>query len=419
MDLINIYLMDMTYVNNTSGVDRYMYSLIEGLKQRKDIAIYWIRLSNDPKLFLQQEETGERFTKITFPMPQRKQEIIDSRFWMRKYNEQIYRLISHLFVGKSNCILHINTVNLIDLALLIRKYVCCKIISHLHCIPWKGYYDRDRFWFNQLYEKVYINEDSGINPDEFLSNNCEKEFYMEADKVICVTHCASSFLSKIMEVPKEKIVIIPNGIQDFYSDIVLDIPFIKKEISLLYVGTVSQSKGLDFILKALRQVKRAGYVTKLNVVGYIPPTLQIKYEQENKDLSISFLRRINFEELEIIYRKSDIGIIASLQEQCSYAAIEMCMFGLPIITTAVDGLDEIFTDEVDALKVDVCFSLRIGLRVDIDGMSERIIRLIKSPLLRQSLGRQARMLYLQYFTLQRMIEKTTTLYKQLLKGVGL
>lgn len=47
----------------------------------------------------------------------------------------------------------------------------------------------------------------------------------------------------------------------------------------------------------------------------------------------------------------------SLQEQHSYAAIEMAMFGMPMIITAVDGLDEMFVDEISCLKVNTLFDI--------------------------------------------------------------
>lgn len=60
---------------------------------------------------------------------------------------------------------------------------------------------------------------------------------------------------------------------------------------------------------------------------------------------------MSLEDLSYPYSICDIGLMVSLQEQHSYATIEMVMFGMPMIITAVDGLDEMFVDEVSSLKV--------------------------------------------------------------------
>lgn len=146
----------------------------------------------------------------------------------------------------------------------------------------------------------------------------------------------------------------------------------------------------------------------------MPPQSWKTYQQKVKELNVHFLGRITFNELQEHYKQSDAGIIASLQEQCSYVAIEMCMFGLPIITTAVDGLEEMFTDGIDALKVGVHFSKPTGLQVDTDGMVKHIIRLIEDEVFRKGLGIRARQLYEKRFTQIRMLKQTVSLYKEVI-----
>lgn len=60
---------------------------------------------------------------------------------------------------------------------------------------------------------------------------------------------------------------------------------------------------------------------------------------------------MSLEDLSYPYSICDIGLIMSLQEQRSYATIEMVMFGMSMIITVVDGLDEMFVDEISCLKV--------------------------------------------------------------------
>lgn len=403
--------MDMSYANNTSGVDRYMGTLLKGLEKYPFIHVYWIHLRHDSSVLFHSEQKTSSYTKITIPLPQQFNEIIAQKFWINRYNEQVYRIIQHLFVGKRNCIIHIHTLNLIDLSVFIRTKIKCKIITHLHCIPWKGHYNSNIILFNKLYSIAYEKMEQVPNRNKFVTNHSEVQSYTDTDHIICVTCCAKNFLKEVMIVPDNKISVIPNGIDDLRGKTEKKENKNSQIFQLLYVGILSASKGLRYILDAIRKVQQRGYKVSLTIAGKVTQSQAVSIKMENKDLSLNILGRISFDELKKYYARSDAGIIASLQEQSSYVAIEMAMFGLPIITTAVDGLDEMFTDNLDALKVSTCFSPMKGLSVNVDQMEKKIISLIESESLRKRLSHNTRQLYENKFTLERMMRQTVDIYQ--------
>lgn len=411
---MNLYLMDMSNAQNTSGVDRYINTLIKGLENYTDIQVHWIQLLHDDSRLLHSEEHVANYVKFTIPMPQQSNEIISERFWMRKYNEHVYALTQHLFAGKENCIIHLHTLNLIDLALYVKEQNGSKIITHLHCIPWKGFYNGNIRKFNQLYDDYYLKKivPTATN-DAFTSNNCELQSYNDADYLVCVTQCAKDFLRYRMKKHATSLTIIPNGINDMSTMHTLrpskksDQPF-----RCIYAGVVSESKGVKYILKALQLVQDKGYSVALDVAGAFAPQLDIKLKNEFPSLEFTMLGRIPFADLIQLYEKNDIGVIASLQEQASFVAVEMAMFGLPVVSTAVDGLDELFTDGVNALKVNTKFSKVFGLSVDVVMMAEKIIMLIENQELRNTLSVNARKLYETELKLELMMERTVEVYKR-------
>ncbi|KAF5040915.1 D-inositol-3-phosphate glycosyltransferase [anaerobic digester metagenome] len=419
MEPFNLYLMDMSHADNTSGVDRYMHTLLKGLEAYAHIKVYWIHLRHDTTILFHYEERTEFYTKITIPLPQQFHEIISQKFWINKYNEQIYRIAHHLFEEKENCILHIHTLNLIDLALYIKTHIACKIITHLHCIPWKDSYNRDKNKFNELFTLQLTKGKSLTRKrNKFLTNNSELQSYTEADIIICVTNCAKEFLQNTMGIRQNKIKVIPNGINDFKSkksDLTKNNNGILK---MLYVGVLSESKGLSYILEAMRIVQRKGYAISLTIAGKVHPLQAFDIKEKNRDLLLNVTGRIPFEELSVYYRESDVGVIASLQEQSSYVAIEMAMFGLPVITTAVDGLDEIFTDNVNALKVNTLFSKARGLTVDTVQLAAKIIFLIENKKIREQLSLNVRRLYETELTLDRMMKQTVEVYKNITREIN-
>lgn len=417
--MINLFLMDMSHADNTSGVDRYVGTLLKGLEAHPYIHVHWIHLRHDPSILFHHEEQIRSCTKITIPLPQQFNEIIAQKFWVNKYNEQIYRITRHLFEGKQNCIIHIHTLNLIDLAVFVRSKIKCKVITHLHCIPWKSSYNGDIRIFNELYNLQYVDKVSRPDRRRFITNNSELQSYADADHIICVTRCAMEFLEKVMAISSNNISVIPNGINDLQDTSEKEVRGDGEVFHLLYVGVLIKSKGLDYILEAMRKVKQKGYAVSLTVVGKANPADIVRIKNTNKDLTLNILGRIPFCELINYYGISDAGVIASLQEQSSYVAIEMAMFGLPVITTAVDGLDEIFTDNVNVLKVGTHFSKIRGLTVDTNQMADKIIMLIRDRELRERLGKNVRDLYEKELSLRRMTCETVGVYQELTEGTML
>jgi glycosyltransferase involved in cell wall biosynthesis len=404
----------MSHEDNASGVDRYINMLLYGLENYPFIQVYRIRFLAGRILF-HQEEKKKNHTHVIIPMPQQTGEIISERYWFRKYDEHVFQLIRHLFENKPNRIIHIHTLNLISLASYIKSQLPCKIITHLHCIPWKDFYNKNQKKFNQLYSLYRSEKNTKFIKEPFFSNNCEYESYTASDKIICVTQCAKDFLKKVMEIPEKHIEVISNGMNDIGNHSENRMHNMATGVFYgLFVGILSEGKGTFYILKALRKVQKRGYSVCLNMAGTCSPAVRKQITEKYSDLRVNILGQIPFEELQSLYRESHFGIIASLQEQCSYAAIEMMAFGLPVVTTAVDGLDEIFTDGLNALKVNTRFSKVFGLSVDTDMLADKIIALIENDDLRERLGINARELYLKKFTLEQMMQQTINVYKRIL-----
>ncbi|HMM16928.1 MAG TPA: glycosyltransferase family 4 protein [Petrimonas sp.] len=351
-------------------------------------------------------------------MPQQYNTIIAERFWIRKYNEQVYRLTKHLFEGKENCIIHLHTLNLIDLAVYIRELTGCKIITHLHCTPWKGLYNSNKKRFNRLYELTYTNKNKAEKPNSeiYVTNNCELQSYAAPDALICGTYCGIDFLNECIGNVTSNTFVIPNGGIDICDDLFRKYEKNRDEnFNFLFVATVNESKGIFYILQALQLVQKKGYQVSLVIAGKHPPGFKKRIEQDYPTLNVTVLGLVGIEELKKLYIENDIGVIGSLQEQASYTGVEMSMFALPVITTNVDGLDEMFTDEVNALKVQTGFSSVFGLSVDVEMMAKKMIRLMNDKSLRKKIGQNARKLYEQKLSIELMINRTVNVYKGLIQ----
>lgn len=412
MEKISLFLIDMSEDGTVSGVTRYLETLLRGLASCPDIEVCWIRLIHSRRRLIHRLEKVGSHLEYIIPLPLVMEPIINESFWNQKYNSVVFHIIRHLFEGKKNIILHTHTLNLIDLSLYIKSKIDCKIITHLHCIPWKGIYNRNLGHFTHLYEIAYIHPTPETDCKLILSD-WEYRSYTKADHLICVTRCGADFVRRGVTDSLPPIDVIPNGMDDFYEKRTIGRKR-DKLIRLVYAGALSPSKGLPFILEALRGVKKRGYDIQLQIAGNGHPCFVNSLMTQYRDLNMSFLGLLSFDKLKDVYRNSDIGVIASLQEQASYVAVEMAMFGLAVITTAVDGLDEMFTDGVTALKVGVSFSKEEGLKADVKMLEDKLVELIEDKKKRQKLRYNARQMYLKELTLEQMVERTVSIYRQLI-----
>lgn len=142
---------------------------------------------------------------------------------------------------------------------------------------------------------------------------------------------------------REKAVIIPNGINNFYHEnsllqdksLSLNVP-----LSIITVGFISKRKNQLSVAKAIKKLNNDGYQIKYEVVG---KTLNNKIE--NKLQTYSFVERTKFlskEELIQKYRKAHIFVMPSITETFGLTYVEAMTQGLPIIYSRGQGIDGYF-----------------------------------------------------------------------------
>lgn len=409
--------MDMTQEDNTSGIDRYVGILCHELSKRKNVHFVHVQLVESKQmLFVRKHELENGNTEVQIPLPVFVGGILEELYWIEKYAVQVYELIEDL-LPKENLVIHLNTLNLIDLALFMKKRITnCQVITHMHCIPWKSLYNKDKEHFNVLYAQQKMAMALPIEERRKLYVRLDSEWraYHDADDIICVTRCARDFLANLMDCHRH-IHVIPNGIDDTCN--VPQKTYEQKEdcIQCLYAGVVSESKGVKFIFKALKILAKQKRHIKLIICGHGPQNIEEQLRNNYPTVDFDYCGLLPFDALEKMYQYCDIGIIPSLQEQSSYVAIEMMKYGMPIITTAVDGLDEMFTDGVDAVKIKPLFSLAKGLYIDENMLADDIADLCDNPAKRERLGRAAQQTFLRNHTAERMLAQTLNIYSKALE----
>ncbi len=184
-------------------------------------------------------------------------------------------------------------------------------------------------------------------------------------------------------------------------------------ISLLYVGRLTQDKGVHTCIQAmglLRNHPKAGSMN-LTIVG----SGDFEYESYLENIAIgeqvrdrvSFLGTLSKSELPEIYRKADIFFFSSIwPEPFGRVLVEAMAAGVPVIGTAVGGAAEILCDEENAL---------LYPPGDPVALASQIIRLIDNPDLRQRLVNAGRKTAIEKYDIRRMVHDIEA-YLQVIAG---
>lgn len=406
-DVTHIIMLEMTQVGVFNGVSRCIQTLSDSLSKNKRMKVTWLRVVYG--CGVQEQLCHAPISFDTYRIPVKLGVFLADASERKACWDEILRLFFSEFHNDTKVILHVHTLNLIELANHLKKKVAGKIVTHLHCIPWKSLYDRNYRRYHALYHRYYVlKKTDPVN--DFVYRQYEKLAYQQSDAIICVTQNARDFLLRI-GIPKEKLYIVYNGLPDIASPKVNHSILRGRQPILLYVGNSNPSKGLDFLLQALSDFEEGA--VRLIVVGNFPFQKRKSILSSYPQIDIQFTGQLSLEKMVYYYSIANIGIIPSIHEQCSYTALEMMMFGLPVICTEVDGLSELFRHGVNAIKVPLLTPPKGRQKVDSHAMYMAIRTIICQPSLHKKLSEGCRNSYLQHFTEEQMLSSVEHIYSSL------
>ncbi len=404
---INVVQLHVHYKMYHTGIDRYLEMYTKGINKKiySNIKVHKIYITDDrdivfPRLIITRNGT----LHATIPMVYDNLLISTDGFWKRRSMRIIVDLVKPYLKGRPNLIYQCHYLYLAILAEEMKNELGGKILTHLHCIQWKFSYNRDEKHYNlmhQLYETRRFEE---LNKEEQSSVD-----YGPSDKIICLSKAAKDYLVYTKKVAPDKIEIIMNGLAPVANDAASR----NGPTKILYAGKISKDKGCFKMFEILDSVRQKGYDFEVVIAGSISDSDKSRIYNKHSKLRLTFLGQVPYSELKDLYRTCTMGIIPSMHEQCSYVAIEMSMFGVPMVVSKVDALQEMFRDKETALMVPQVFDPDIGLDFDREIFINNVISLIEKDELRKYLGENAKQAYKELFTLDRMIERTVELYKRL------
>lgn len=193
-----------------------------------------------------------------------------------------------------------------------------------------------------------------ISPKQWVSGWIEDATYQKnrLQSVIAISDMVKQDIIRWYHIPEERITVVYNGvdIEHFHprnrqhrEEIRIRHGIGRDELVFLFVSNNFRMKGLDFLIKALAELKKEGSLFfKLLVVGR---DRKEPYLHLGKKLGIS--ERVIFagstDEPEKYYGAADLLIHPTFYDACSLTVLEALASGLPVITTYSNGASGIIT----------------------------------------------------------------------------
>lgn len=166
------------------------------------------------------------------------------------------------------------------------------------------------------------------------------------------------YLKNVLHVKPEKIICKPYLVSEPVKNPSTDSNLNNKahdyinceEIKLLYVGQLAKRKGVDNLIKAISNLTPdLQKQTKLAIVGTGNDTdtdrLKELTQQLQIEQSVIFVGRVPYNDLNVLYKNSDVFILPTLNDYRALVGFEAISYGLPVLLSIHDGSSNEIVDE--------------------------------------------------------------------------
>ncbi len=194
-----------------------------------------------------------------------------------------------------------------------------------------------------------------------------------ADINIAISTHTANILKKI--IGEVDTVIIPYGV------IVPKKQEYKKKKYILFVGRLVERKGVEYLIKAMKTVKKE-YILKIVGSGPIINKLReiVKFEQLSN--RVEFLGKVNNEKLVELYQDASVFVLPAIYdskgdtEGLGMVLVEAMCYNTPVIATGIGGITDIIIDKETGLfsKEKNCYDIaeKINLILSDNKLEERL-----------------------------------------------
>jgi glycosyltransferase involved in cell wall biosynthesis len=228
-------------------------------------------------------------------------------------------------------------------------------------------------------------------------------------RVVAISERVRTQLRQYYRIPNDRIVTIPNGINldRYHPDNRQTRSEVRRELGVaediplvLFVGSQYRLKGLEFAIRALKEMKTKA---KLLVVGADNPAPFKRLTEE-----LELVDRVIFlgarSDLPRIYPAADAFVLPTLYETFALVCLEAMASGVPVLAAPVGGVEDYLKDGENGLHIE---------RNEKD-IATKLDLVLTDADLHERLRRQG-LATVQEYTWERIAEKYLKLFDELLR----
>jgi glycosyltransferase involved in cell wall biosynthesis len=245
------------------------------------------------------------------------------------------------------------------------------------------------------------------NDDPFRAGpfrHVERALARRAARIVAITHALGSFLVRRVGLPREKVTTIHYGLDD------VPVPWGENAPStvadearvLLAVCRLEPQKGVDVAVRALARVRGRHANAELVVLGDGPERAALERLAHDLDVPVHLLGRVP--DVARWLRRADVLVHPVRWEGFGLALLEAMLASLPVVATRVSSIPEIVADGETGILVPPD---------DPGALGDAIGSVLDDP---RELGRAGRERARHEFSVARMAERTTEIYRDVLRA---
>lgn len=404
----SIYILDDYYLSAGSGIGTYLKNLVICASSLEEVKISVIELrTNESEFRICQLHSVEY---LLLPA-------IHERDYPDHSEKICESLRLHIKDGKENIFMFNYAPADLLMQMLRTDFPLSRFIFTVHDMSWTA----PLLGEDTLLRKILTQRSNQTLPKEKLPAflplfDREIRQFRSADQVVCLSTDTYRILQAYYQVPKEKIFLIPNGLDD---KIIHCSPKEKTKLKqkmylredeqiILMIGRVSQAKGSFAYLNAFKQILKTIPSCRLVIIGEIYNPAQVMEITKSIAAKVIFTGKLYTDELNRWLRIADMGVIPSYSEQCSYVGLEMMRARVPVVASDGFGVRTMFQKGINACVAP------IGNRKHPDvfekNLAEATLELLKDEQSRVKIGKKGRQVLKQQFSLSVMKKKYEELW---------
>jgi glycosyltransferase involved in cell wall biosynthesis len=239
------------------------------------------------------------------------------------------------------------------------------------------------------------------------------------DYIVCISSAIVAQCAKKRYIEPSRLVLIPSACdvgtferaREARSARREEFGFQPDEVVVVMSGRLRPEKGHDLLLAAMPRILEAAPNTRFLLLGSGSLKGELENQLERQQLK-PYVRVVGFRtDVADCLAAADIAVQPSRSEGLGTAVLEASAAGLPVVATRVGGIP------------DIVVHAETGFLVEPENpqeLAEAVLRLVRDPELRVSLGAAGRARVATLFSVEVLVEKTEAFYRKILaQSVGL